>query len=122
MCSAPMVLRIFSWVCRQESVSNIPPILNDGNIYRFSGVLLVFLRPAACWEMGRMRTEFCVLGWLTASSPLIRFTCFVMEIVLFSMSRSARGRRGVHPAAGPWSVPDRTLSAGRVYPLPSDRV
>ena len=36
--------------------------------------------------------EFFVFGGLTASSPLMRFTCFVMESVRFSMSKSDRVR------------------------------
>ena len=45
-----MVLRIFSWVCRKESGSNIPPVLGDGNIYGFPGCFLCSstIRSTAC--------------------------------------------------------------------------
>ena len=48
-----------------------------------------------------VRTEFCVFGWLTTSSPLMRLTCLVIEIVLASISRSVHRSASSSPRRKP---------------------
>ena len=66
------------------------PVLGDGNRYGLRGCFVCSSvnKSTTCCGSANVRMEFLVFGGLTASSPLMRFTCFVMESVRFSMSES----------------------------------
>jgi len=69
------------------------PVLGEGNIYGFPGCLLCSStsRSTACFGIAIVRMEFCVFGLLTTSSPLMRLTCFVMEIVILDLNSVEMG-------------------------------
>ena len=66
------------------------PVLGDGNRYGLRGCFVCSSvnKSTTCCGSANVRMEFFVFGGLTTSSPLMRFTCFVMESVRFSMSKS----------------------------------
>ena len=86
----PMAFRILSWVLRKASGSYMVPVLGDGNRYGLRGCFVCSSvnKSTTCCGSANVQMEFLVFGGLTTSSPLMRFTCFVMESVRFSMSKS----------------------------------
>lgn len=72
-------------------------------MYLFLGCFLCSStsRATACYGIAKIRIEFCVFGGLTTSFPLILFTCFVTEMVLFSISQSVQRRAGSSPLHRP---------------------
>ena len=86
----PMAFRILSCVRRKASGLYMVPVLGDGNRYGLRGCFVCSSvdKSTACCGSANVRMEFLVFGGLTTSSPLMRFTCFVMESVQFSMSKS----------------------------------
>ena len=65
-------------------------LLGDGNRYGLRGCFVCSSvnKSTTCCGSANVRMKFLVFGGLTTSSPLMRFTCFVMESVQFSMSKS----------------------------------
>ena len=90
MCFAPMAFKILSCVRRKASGSYMVPVLGDGNRYGLRGCFVCSSvnKSTTCCGSANVRMEFFVFGGLTTSSPLMRFTCFVMESVRFSMFKS----------------------------------
>ena len=58
--------------------------------------------------------ELGVLGWLTTSSPLMRFTCLLTEMVMLSTSKSVHRRASSSPppqAGGQFQIKGRQQTA-----------
>ena len=70
------------------------PVLGDTNRQGLCGCFACSSASSSTARCGMasLRMELGVLGWLTTSSPLIRFTCLLTEMVIFSTSKSIHSR------------------------------
>ncbi len=74
-------------------------------VTRYFGVFrmtkTVTQKPRGQESTGEGRMELGVLGWLTTSTPLMRFTCLLTEMVMFSTSKSVHSRARSSPRRRP---------------------
>ena len=79
------------------------PVLGDTNRYGLWGCFACSSTSSSTARCGMasLRMELGVLGWLTTSSPLMRFTCLLTEMVIFSTSKSVHSRASNSPRRRP---------------------
>ncbi len=87
----------------------------------FRSTQTVTQKPRGQESTGEGRMELGVLGWLTASSPLMRFTCLLTEMVMFSTSKSVHSKASSSPRRRPVvRAPDGRPPAARAVLLQPD--